>query len=464
MQSIRQYRKIQAQVRDALNNTDLAKIEQWIDVESTSAKDSEKLDTTSSAHVPGVQIRKAGRDDGQKELVFIVGWDGDNDPMRPQNWSLARRWIATIMLCLISIIVSAASSIDAAVTPQSSEAFHVGEAAGSLTTGLSVVCCVALIVSDCSLGCYLFGFAVGSLVAGSFSETFGRNIVYMVTGAVFMIFIMAKALAPNFGAALAFRFLTGLFGSTPLTCAGGSIADLWSPLEATFSLPFLTIVSYVGPMLGPVISAYMGDSSIISWRWADWIMLIFAGLVMTLVFFFQSETYEPSLLSWKAAQFRKITGDNRFKSEAEATQDSSLWLRLRTNIYRPFLFTYTEPIIMLFTLYLIIIYIVLFTFMNGYPYIFQKVYGISEGLTNTLWVAQIIGDLCALPLIPLVYSWTKKEFQKSMAEGKPLKPEVCLYFSMLGGSLFLPISLFWMGWTCYVCAPISSSRILANII
>lgn len=80
-------------------------------------------------------------------------------------------------------------------------------------------------------------------MAGSFSETFGRNIVYMITGAIFMIFIMAKALAPNFGAALTFRFLTGFFGSTPLTCAGGSIADLWSPLEATFSLPFLTIVS-----------------------------------------------------------------------------------------------------------------------------------------------------------------------------------------------------------------------------
>lgn len=107
-----------------------------------------------------------------------------------------------------------------------------------------------------------------------------------------MIFIMAKAMAPNFGAALAFRFLTGLFGSTPLTCAGGSIADLWSPLEATFSLPFLTIVS-----CRTRDSAYMGDSSVISWRWADWIMLVFAGLVMALVFFFQLETYEPLLLS-----------------------------------------------------------------------------------------------------------------------------------------------------------------------
>lgn len=435
MQSIRQYQKIQAQVRDICLNTDVAKLEQWIDTDSsTPVEDGEKLPSTSlpPSRIPGVQIRHVVGNDGQKDYVSTVGWDSNVDPMKFQNWSLTRRWVVTMMLCLISMMVAAASSIDAAVEPQSSQAFHVKDEVGTLTTG-----------------CYLFGFAIGSLVAGSFSETFGRNIVYIVSGAIFMIFIMAKALAPNFGAALAFRFLAAFFGSTPLTCAGGSIADLWSPLEATFSLPFMMITAYAGPMLGPVISAYMGESSVISWRWADWIMLIFAGVVMALVFLFQPETYEPLLLSWKAAQFRKITGDNRFKTESEATQDSSLWIRLRTSIYRPFLFTYTEPIIMLFTLYLIIIYIILFTFMSGYPYIFQEVYGISQGLTNVLWVAQIVGDLFALPLIPLLYSWTKKEFQKATAEGKSLKPEVCLYYSMMGGSIFLLVSLFWMGWTCY---------------
>ena len=287
-------------------------------------------------------------------------------------------------------------------------------------------------------------------MAGSFSETFGRNIVYMGSLLLMMIFIMAKALAPNFGAAVAFRFLAGLFGSTPLTCAGGSIADVWTPLEATFSLPFLLVVAYMAPMLGPVISSYMGQSPLVNWRFADWIMLVFAGLILTLVFLFQPETYEPLILRWKAAAFRKFTGDERLKSEYEATEHASLWKRLGTSIYRPFLFTYTEPIIIVFTLYLTILYIVLFTFMNGYPFIFQEVYGISEGLTNIIWTAQLVGNLFSLPLIPLVYSWTKKEFQQCIAEGKPLRPEVCLYYAMFGGSFFIPISLFWMGWTCYV--------------
>jgi len=110
-----------------------------------------------------------------------------------------------------------------------------------------------------------------------------------------------------------FRFLAAFFGSTFLTCAGGSIADLWSPLEAKFSLPFMMITAYAGAMLGPVISAYMGESPVISWRWVDWTMPIFAVVVMALVLLFQPEAYEPFLLSWKAAQFRKSreTTDSR---------------------------------------------------------------------------------------------------------------------------------------------------------
>lgn len=97
---------------------------------SSSEEDREKRD-----HIPGIRVRKVIHDDAQTDHVFVVGWEGDHDPMRPQNWSLTRRWIATAMLCLISMVVSAASSIDAAVTPQSSEAFNVDENVGPLTTG-----------------------------------------------------------------------------------------------------------------------------------------------------------------------------------------------------------------------------------------------------------------------------------------------------------------------------------------
>ncbi|MCJ1231991.1 hypothetical protein MMC12_008672 [Toensbergia leucococca] len=297
----------------------------------------------------GVKVRERTSEEGESGLVFVVGWDTPDNPMNPHNWSMVCRIVTTIMVCLILTVVSATSSIDAAVKPQSSQAYHV--VAGNLTTG-----------------CYLIGFGTGALVAGSFSETFGRNVVYIISMFIFIIFIMATGLAPNYGAAIVFRFLTGLFGAIPLTCAGGTIADLWSPLEATLALPFLQMVAYAGPMIGPVIRSYVGMGTV-SWRWSSWIMAIFAVLVLSLVLLLQPETYGPLLLKWKAHHLRQTTGDPRYRSETEIIK-TTLWERLRVNLYRPFLLVCTEPIIVIFSIHLTIIYIVVFSLMNGYTYIF----------------------------------------------------------------------------------------------
>ena len=74
--------------------------------------------------------------------------------------------------------------------------------------------------------------------------------MYIVTLSLYMIFIMASGLAPNIGAQLAFRFLAGLFGSTPLTCAGGSISDLWDPMERVYAFPVFANAAFMGPIFG----------------------------------------------------------------------------------------------------------------------------------------------------------------------------------------------------------------------
>jgi len=126
---------------------------------------------------------------------------------------------------------------------------------------------------------------VGCLFTGPFSETFGRSPVYIGTMILFMIWVMASALSPNIGAQLTFRFLVGIFGCAPLTCAGGTVADLWNPLEKVYGFPMFAVFGFGGSMLGPVIGSYMYTSNI-SWRWADWITLIMAAIVTVTIFVF----------------------------------------------------------------------------------------------------------------------------------------------------------------------------------
>lgn len=307
----------------------------------------------------------------------------------------------------------------------------------------------------------MIGFAVGSLFAGSLSELMGRNVVYMVGMVVYMIFIMATALAPNFGGALVFRWLAGFFGSAPLTVAGGTIADIWQPLEAAWSFPVLALLAFGGPLLGPVIGSYIGGN--IDFHWADWLMLIMAALILSLVVLLQRETFGPVLLSWKAKHLRTIVGDDRYLAESEITFNSKGFIKkLLVNLYRPFVFVVTEPIVLSFAVYLTTVYIILFTFFSGFPVIFEQTYGISQGETNLIWLAVLIGVFSTSPVIYLVYGWTAKELEAATAEGRLWRPEIRLWYAMLGGSVSLPISLFWVGWTCYVSF-LTSSPLLTFI-
>jgi MFS family permease len=260
---------------------------------------------------------------------------------------------------------------------------------------------------------------------------------------LFLIFIMAAGLAPNIHSHLIFRFLAGFFGSTPLSCAGGTVADLWNPVQKTYAFPAYAIPSFLGPMAGQIIGSYIPVN--LGWRWLEWIMLIMGGAILVIVLLFQPETYGPLLLYWKAKILREETGDKRYKAPMEM-KNEALGPRLLASVYRPFALVYSELIIILMSLYLTVVYIVLFTFLEGYTYVFGHTYGLSQQMTSILWVGMLCGILLVSFLVPVVYSWTAKEYKKTSS----IAPEMRLWYAMLGGAPAVPISLFWMGWTSYV--------------
>ena len=62
--------------------------------------------------LPGIEVRERTQDQGGGGLVFVVGWDGADDPMNPQKWSTLRRVVATTLVSLIAFTVTAASSVE----------------------------------------------------------------------------------------------------------------------------------------------------------------------------------------------------------------------------------------------------------------------------------------------------------------------------------------------------------------
>ena len=305
---------------------------------------------------------------------------------------------------------------------------------------------------DANEALFLVGFGLGSLISGPFSETFGRSVVYIVTLIIFLLLIMAAALAPNLVSHLVFRFTAGVFAATPLTCAGGTVSDIWDPLQKTYGFPIYAIPAFTGPMIGQVLGSYI--PSTLGWRWLEWIMLITGGIVLVTVVLLQKETYQDLLLQWKAISLRKRTGNQYYKAPMEL-RSLGLRQRLVQAVYRPFIWGLTEPIVTFMSLYLTAVYIILFLFLEGYRFIFEDIYHFSEGQTNIVWIAMVVGTVSTGIQVPVVWMLTKREYKQA----GHIRPETRLWFAMLGGAISVPVSLFWLAWTSSVSVQSAYSRL-----
>lgn len=222
----------------------------------------------------------------------------------------------------------------------------------------------------------------------------------------------------------------------------------------------------MGPIAGPIIGGFIGQSSILSWRWTEWIVLIISGALLVSLLLFQPETYEPILLQWKARHLRLLTGDERYIAETEIEHHVRFRNRMVTALKRPFAMTIQEHTIMLWTGYLTVIYLMLFGFLDGYTYIFQQTYNLSQGITGLLFVGIAVGLVFAsTTLTPLIFRWARQEIQRSKENsglGSPsrLSPEFFLWYAMIGAPA-IPVSFFWMGWTAFphisIWSPVLSS-------
>jgi hypothetical protein len=231
--------------------------------------------------------------------------------------------------------------------------------------------------------------------------------------------------------------------------AGGSMSDLWNTREMTWAFPTFAMVGFGGPVAAPVIASYIGQSNTLHWRWAEWLVIMLDGLVILLALLAMEETYGPRLLQLKAKHFRQMTGDERFRAAIDA-EPSGLGVVLRKNFSRPFILA-SEPIVLFLTLYNSVVYVLQFTFLVGYPYIFEDVYGIEQGLKNLCFLGLLAGVLLSIAIVPFVKAITAKQLRrdKDDGSGKAIQQESRLVFAMVGAP-FLPIGLMWMAWTDYV--------------
>jgi len=184
----------------------------------------------------------------------------------------------------------------------------------------------------------------------------GRNPIYLATLAMFVAFQVPTALASNFGMLLAFRFLTGFFGSPVLATGGASIADIWSPAKRAYAMSLWGISAVSGPVMGPLVGGFavqygpLGGGFTAPWTWPIWCLMWASAFCLVFLFSFFPETSANNILVRRTRRLRQITGDDKLKCEPELMSEQMTGKEIvMMSLVRPFTLNFTEPMVTLST-------------------------------------------------------------------------------------------------------------------
>ncbi|KAI0520888.1 major facilitator superfamily domain-containing protein [Xylaria bambusicola] len=344
----------------------------------------------------------------QTRTFDSVTLDGRENPL---TFTSVRKWSCTILVTVMTAVIAFCSSIHTAAISSVQETFSSSRT-----------------VSTLGVTTFLLGFGSGPLLFAPLSEVYGRNLVYRATLLLFVLFNLGCALSPNIEALLIFRFLCGFFGSPTVTNSGGSLTDIWPSSHRSVPLALFTAASFLGPVFAPIVGAFICQYT--SWRWCYWVVLILGATVYVCMFAFLPETYAPRLLQLKA---------QRLGIEYSRI---SLKVMIKTNLTRPCIMFFTEPILFLLSLYMAFLYGILYLDFTAYPYVFQEIRHWTPGISGLTFLGIGIGMALASassPYINRIYSYYVRKLGSHTPEAR--LPHLVIL------AWLIPIGLFWFAWT-----------------
>ncbi|KAK0642445.1 Efflux pump FUB11 [Lasiodiplodia hormozganensis] len=363
---------------------------------------------------------------GTEEDPYIVAWL-DDDPVNPMNYPIVVKWTITALVAIATLAVAFVSS-----------AYSGGIREIIVEFG------VVQIIATLGVSLFVLGFAIGPLIWAPMSELFGRQFLFFGTYMLLTAFNAGAAGANSIGTLIVLRFLAGSFGSSPLTNAGGVIADMFPAAQRGLATSLFATAPFLGPVIGPIVGGFVGQT--VGWRWVEGVMAIFTGVLWLVCGLFVPETYSPVLLRKRAAKLSKITG-KVYMSRADAEQGKvTIGEAFKTALSRPWILLFQEPIVLLLSIYMAIIYGTLYMMFGAFPIVYQQGRGWSSGIGGLAFLGVAVGMLAAV-----IYSiYDNKRYIKVMqASASGFAPPEARLPPALIGSIAMPIGLFWFAWTNY---------------
>ncbi|KAJ5881593.1 uncharacterized protein N7529_000265 [Penicillium soppii] len=343
------------------------------------------------------------------------------DPRNPMNFRPMKKWAITILVSFVTLAVSLVSSAFSGGMAQMMEEFGVVE---------------EVVILGVSL--FVLGFAIGPLIWAPLSEIFGRRHIFTISFMFLTAFNAGTCGAQNIQTLIVLRFLAGSFGSSPFGNAGGTIADMFPASQRGIAISLFAAAPFLGPTLGPVIGGFLATGA--GWRWVEGFLAAFSGLLWICIIFLLPETYAPVLLRRRAEKLSALTG-KVYRSQLDIDRGPiPMGKTLKTALSRPWILLFREPIVLLFSIYMSIIYGTLYMLFAAYPIVFQEVRGWSEGIGGLAFLGILVGMVIAVGYtFPENFRYAKKCRETTDRLAPELRlPQLCIHWmaSVAAGAPF----------------------------
>lgn len=199
-----------------------------------------------------------------------------------------------------------------------------------------------------SLTSYFIGYSFGQLLYGPLLDRFGRKIPLIGGLILYSISTLLCALSPNITSLIVSRFFLSIGGCSGVVASRAIVRDIFDLKESAKFFSSLTLVMglapIIAPLFGSLLTVYFG------WRYI-FIFLFFFTIILLLSILFL---------------LHNVKGKN-------------YQVALNANtIYNSYLKIFKNPTFIAYGLAGSVSYASLFAYISGSPFVYMKVFGLSE--------------------------------------------------------------------------------------
>ncbi|KAF5672304.1 putative mfs-multidrug-resistance transporter [Fusarium heterosporum] len=362
---------------------------------------------------------------GTRESPYLINFIPD-DPQNAMLFPRWKKWAFTTLQALATLAMTFASSAYSGGIKQVMHSFNISQEVATL--GISL---------------YVLGFAFGPLVWAPLSELYGRRKIIILSFMAATVFSAGAAGSGSISALLVLRFLSGSIGSAPFSNAPAVIADMFDKSERGLAMCMFSGAPFLGPAIGPIVGGFLGQAA--GWRWLLGLMAAFIGFSWLAVSVIVPETYAPYILRKRAEKLSSITGKAYISAIDAGNPPRSTIHQLKTTMTRPWRLLFVEPIVLIVSIYISIIYGTMYMCFAAFPIVFQQGRGWNQGIGGLAFTGIVIGVVFSIASFMFE---DKRYARAARARGSPMLPEDRLPPAMIG-SILIPFGLFWFAWTTF---------------